>query len=241
MHLGAQLVDLDSDGDLDIAGHAWDNYRFLHVWRNDGIQENFKWKHLSTASGTLPIPNGGNQQTSSCAADFDGDGAAEFMITDRSQAPAIVIYDFQNGKWVKAIMDPVHLRIEAGSSYSDIDGDGDLDVVFAGDGSSNQVWWWENPLPSRSILGRWKRYLIKDGGSNKHHDQIFGDFDGDGKDELVFWNQTAGKLFLSEIPSNPRDRRSWDFKPIYSYTIDSEMEPLIGIDNLPGWASVNEH
>jgi hypothetical protein len=36
-HLGTQLVDLDRDGDLDMASVAWDNHKFLHVWRNDAI------------------------------------------------------------------------------------------------------------------------------------------------------------------------------------------------------------
>ena len=41
-HLGTQLADLDSDGDLDIVSIAWDNYKFLHVWRNDAIKTEIK-------------------------------------------------------------------------------------------------------------------------------------------------------------------------------------------------------
>ncbi|HKJ69350.1 MAG TPA: FG-GAP-like repeat-containing protein [bacterium] len=38
-HLGAQVADMDSDGDLDIVSHAWDDYQYLHLWRNDAIQQ----------------------------------------------------------------------------------------------------------------------------------------------------------------------------------------------------------
>lgn len=34
-HLGAQVFDLDNDGDLDILSIAWDDYKYLHLWRND--------------------------------------------------------------------------------------------------------------------------------------------------------------------------------------------------------------
>jgi hypothetical protein len=37
-HLGTLLFDLDRDGDLDILSVAWDEYRFLHLWRNDALK-----------------------------------------------------------------------------------------------------------------------------------------------------------------------------------------------------------
>jgi hypothetical protein len=41
-HLGTRLADLDSDGDLDIVSIAWDNHEYLHVWRNDAIENEAK-------------------------------------------------------------------------------------------------------------------------------------------------------------------------------------------------------
>jgi len=46
-----------------------------------------------------------------------------------------------------------------------------------------EVWWWENPYPDFDPEKSWNRYLVKnsDEGGKAHHDQIFGDFDGDGE------------------------------------------------------------
>jgi hypothetical protein len=240
-HLGTRLSDLDSDGDPDIVSIAWDNYKFLHVWRNDAIKSDITWSHLSTKNGQLPPPNGGKEQTSCLVADLDKNGFQDFVITDRSVTPSVIWYSYDKGKWDTWIIDNSPISIEAGSAVLDIDNDGDQDIVFGGDYRSNEVWWWENPYPKYDHEVSWKRYNIKKSGENKHHDLITGDFDKDGYPELVFWNQGSNTLFMAEIPVNPKRAEEWVRKPVYVYDADSEMEPRGGIAAYPGWRGRNEH
>jgi len=146
--------------------------------------------------------------------DINGDGKNDFVITDRSTTPSVVWFERTDTGWIRHVIDDSALRIEAGGDYYDIDGDGDLDISFGGDASNNQVWWWENPAPNFNTP--WVRRIIKNDGENKHHDQLFGDFDGNGKTELVFWNQKEKKLFLAEIPKNPKSSEPWSKKAIFS-------------------------
>ncbi len=240
MHLGAKCFDLDSDGDYEIIGVGWDHYQTLHLYRNDALSSKITWKHLSSTKGDIEVPNAGDQQTASAILDMDNDGVNEFFITERTKAPSVLAYKYNGSGWDRYVIDNTAQRIEAGSTSYDIDQDGDVDIVFGGDGQSNQVWWWENPYPMHDPAKPWERHLIKDSGSNKHHDQLFGDYDGDGAMELVFWNQSGGKLFLAEIPDKPaKHKGEWPMKVIYSYGIDSEMEQT-GQSGYPGWKDTNE-
>jgi len=84
-----------------------------------------------------------------------------------------------------------------------------------------EVWWWENPAPNFEPGTPWKRYWVKnsDEGGKAHHDQIFGDFDGDGRDELVFWNTNVCKLFITEVPDDPKNTPAWDMHLIHQFPI----------------------
>ena len=197
------------------------------------------WKHLSSKTGDLPVPNSGTQQTSSSIVlDVDRDGVNDFVITERTAAPAVVWYRRGPKGWARYLVDEAPLHIEAGSCYLDIDGDGDLDIVAGGDYKSNEIWWWENPYPNYDPKVSWKRHLIKNSGKPKHHDQMFGDFDGDGREELVFWNQSDQKLFLAEMPNDPRNAGPWPLAEIYAYSADSEPEQRGKPASFKG---VNEH
>jgi len=201
---------------------------------------NVKWKHLSSVNGDLPVPNSGKEQTASLVCDIDKDGVNDFAIAERTQAPALVWYRRSASGWTRYLVEAGPLHIEAGSDALDIDGDGDLDIVFAGDFQNNKVWWWENPCPNFEPQKPWQRHTIKEFGGNKHHDLMFGDFNGDGRQELVFWNQGSRKLYLAEIPANPRQAGPWTCTEIYGYFNDSEMWQR-QTRPYPSFKGVNEH
>ena len=176
----------------------------------------FQWTHLSTANGDLPLPTESTQQTAALVLDIDRDGVNDFVIGSREGAPSMVWYRRDSQGWTRYLIDDAVLPIEAGGASHDIDGDGDLDIVMGADYSGNQVWWWENPYPDFNPDTPWTRRLIKNEGANKHHDQMFADADGDGRVELVFWNQNASALMLAEIPDDPRNTEPWTYTPIYA-------------------------
>ncbi len=186
------------------------------------------WTHLSSPNGDLPAPSESTQQTASLILDVDRDGRNDFVIASRRAPPAVVWYRRGANGWSRHVLESATLNIEAGGAFADIDRDGNLDVVFGEDNRGNKVYWWENPYPRYDAA--WMRREIKSSGANKHHDQILGDFDGDGRPELVFWNQGANKLFLARIPADPKATGPWPHTEIFSSASESEGLAAADID-----------
>lgn len=175
-----------------------------------------RWTHLSSANGDLPIPAGSHQQTGSLVADIDGDKTADFLISFRVKAPALVWFRRTNTGWTQYIVENDFLTLEAGGAASDIDSDGDLDIVCGADAQNRQLGWWENPSPHFDPAKPWTHREIKNSGANQHHDQIFADITGSGRPQLIFWNQKAKALFLAPIPANPKATSPWPAEQIFS-------------------------
>lgn len=197
----------------------------LSATNTDTLSPNIPyWLHLSSHSEALPLPTASQEQTATLILDIDQDGINDIVIGARKEpGPSLVWFRWETNAWVRYPIDNSALDIEAGGAYHDIDNDGDLDIVMGGDNNSNQVWWWENPAPNFNQNTPWTRRLIKNSGENIHHDQMFGDFDHDGQVELVFWNQAnwnsnnnQARLYMAEIPTNPKTAVSWTFTSIYS-------------------------
>ena len=193
------------------------------------------WKQLSTVTDDLPTPNEGDQQTCCVVFDIDGDGADDFVVGERTQAPSVVWYHLANGVWKKSIIDNTRLRPEAGGAAWDVDRDGDLDLILGQDSSGPDIWWWENPCPR--FTQPWKRREIKNTGDRQHHDQTVADFDNDGRGELVSWNQRAKSLLWYELPDDPRSCSPWPVLTIYQWQAGQSHEgfPSLPVDvNLDG-------
>jgi hypothetical protein len=177
-----------------------------------------EWKQLSSRKGDLPAPGPSTQQTGALVVRVDPKGGTDFVLSFRKVAPAVVWYRHGAQGWSRYVVEKEFLPVEAGGAAYDIDGDGDQDIVFGGDYQGNQLWWWENPAPNFDANVSWKRHVIKDSGAPQHHDQIFADIKGTGKPQLIFWNQKAKTLFLTEIPKDPRQGGPWKLEAVYSGT-----------------------
>jgi FG-GAP-like repeat len=187
-----------------------------------GANGDVRWERKSSATGDMPVPNAGKEQTCCLIADIDKDGINDFVVGERTKTPSVVWYKYNGKGWDRFIIDDTRKNPEAGGEVYDIDGDGDLDIILGQDYSGNAMWWWENPYPDFSKP--WTCRTIKHSGGHKHHDQTIADYDGDGRDELVSWNQGAKQLLLFEIPSNPKSLDAWPFSVIYSWSSGPERE-----------------
>ena len=158
------------------------------------------WTHLSSTQGQIPAPDVG-RQVATLILDIDKDGVNDFVVASYEK----MAWFRRSGEgWTRYVVEngTQSVRMEAGGDFLDLDGDGDLDILMAAQSKVGEIWWWENPHPDFAPGKPWKRYqVIAVGGT--HHDQIFGDFDGDGKTELAFWYNAGEQLFLAEIPADP--------------------------------------
>jgi hypothetical protein len=181
--------DVDGDGDIDILGAGWEAGE-ISWWRNDGGTP-IVWTKQIIASGYT-----GAHEVYSC--DFDGDGDMD-VFAAAAEVNKISWWRNDGGSpitWVQQIIanDCVGARSVA---VSDLDSDGDLDVIGAGY-ESNDICWYRNDGGNPIT---WVKNTIVTRFNGAHHVVASDvDLDGDtdiigvamGDDEISWWRNDGG-------------------------------------------------
>lgn len=129
------LVDFDGDGDLDlfVANNGEQNRLYL----NDGKGH---FKDVTDAN----LPQDEDLNTAALAGDFDGDGDVDIIsISYNTPGPNRLYLNDGKAKFVFAPENMLPLdaeRRDYDCAAADLDGDGDLDLVFAGMGTISRIY-----------------------------------------------------------------------------------------------------
>lgn len=185
------------------------------------------WLQLSSRTGDLPVPPTSNGQIALKVADLNKDGLPDYLMSMwqnlNSFKPTLVWYQQQpNGSFVMYLIDNELPNISHSEGLNDIDGDGDLDIIIGQASKGSTIDWWENPYPNYIPNIPWVRRGVYSGAQN-YHDGIWGDFDNDGKDEYISWNQKARQLLLFEKPVNPKTSGLWPVTQIFKWSGDDYL------------------
>ena len=174
--------DFDGDGKADI------------LWRNISTGENYIWlmNGLSTASqGSVNVVDPASGWQVQGIGDFDGDGKADILWRNTSTGENYIY--LMNGLTIArpGSINSVSDQAWQVKGIGDFDGDGKADILWRNSSTGENYIWLMNGLSTASqgsvnFVDPASGWQVKG----------IGDFDGDGKADIVWRNSTSGENYL---------------------------------------------
>lgn len=243
--------DIDGDGDIDVLGCS-----YIAYFGKIGWYENTDGLGQFSSIRAISINSGDDHPTSVYAVDIDGDNDLDVIASFSSFNGKIIWYENLNGLGNFGGPNTISLDVEgAGGVFaSDIDGDGDMDVLSASF-YDDKVAWYENT----DGLGNFSAQKIISSNANGASSVYAADLDNDGDmdvmaalfvaDDIVWYENTDGLgTFGSEqlITSNANEASSvhaadldgdGDLDVISASRDDSKVAYYINTDGLGAFGS----
>jgi hypothetical protein len=210
-----EIVDIDADGDLDVAVSTW-RLSNKFVWlENPGAPWTAEDWPLHVIEANIAEPR------TIRFADFNSDGRPDLLGTALT-ANQVVWYensgDPRKAPWTRHVIDAQTIAPAHGMP-ADIDGDGDQDVVMAlGLGAkvdtsgTHEIVWYENTDSSKSHEP-WSKHVIA-GNFDQAFEAIAVDLDGDGKLDVAATSYSSphGGLVWFQNPGSKQ--QTWTMHPL---------------------------
>ncbi len=183
-------TDIDGDGDTDVLSASFDDDKIAWYENIDGLG-NFGTQQIITTNADLA--------TSVYATDIDGDGDMD-VLSASFDDDKIAWYENTDG--LGNFSTQQIITIDAGGAWfvyaTDLDGDGDLDVLSASY-SDDKIAWYENT----DGLGSFGTQQIISTNANYARSVYATDIDGDGDMDVLSASSANDKIVWYENKGNP--------------------------------------
>jgi predicted nucleotidyltransferase len=180
-------VDGDTDMDVVITGGNSSNQRIAKMYLNDGNG------NYTEVAGT---PFEGVQASSIAFSDVDGDSDTDLLITGSNslgQCIATLYLNDGSGQFTEVIGTPFIGTAFGSIAFSDIDGDGDSDVLITGNSCSAVP---HTRLYTNDGMGNYTEVSVAPFENVDNSSISFADIDGDGDSDLLVTGDGLGVIAL---------------------------------------------